>query len=171
MKELISRWAEKSLSQIMTFLAGIIFLIAIINKYTVINIKTDYFGFFPIKNTNPTSNELLAMSILIVIFFISYYISMHPGRFFPKSIINDEEKSEKALLFSNTIVDIINLFASFSCLSLSLIIQSGKRLDTDLTFLIYIVIIMKILFAVYNHFYYKNEYYFDLFRNKKNHNQ
>ena len=166
MKELISRWAEKSLSQILTFLAGIIFLIAIINKYTVINIKTDYFEFFSLKNINPTSNELLAMSILIVIFFISYHISKHPGRFFPKSITNDEEKSEIALLFCNTIVDIINLLASISCLTLSLIIQGSKRFNLHLPLIIYIVTISKILFDVYKHFYFKNEYFFNLFRHK-----
>lgn len=160
MNELISRWSKKSLSTIITLLNGIILLIFILNKYTVVNIKTDYFNFITIDNTNPSILELLIFWLILysnlIFIIIKKFIYNHVSDKILNKELIEKELHTKLLTFDC----IFELLSSISGFLLLFILPRYNSTNHILFFffstILYIWIIAQICIAVYHHFYSKS---------------
>lgn len=156
MKDIISRLSKKPLSQVVTILTGIEMIIYIINKYTVINIKTDYFDSISIDRMNPSFSELLILSLILFSFVLFEVFRSIFFKHLPPSIIDDDVKTKKVHTMFLTIGDICDLMSSLSGFLLIFICNNCKDIDSTFYFLIHLFIIIKFCIIIFRHFYYKN---------------
>ena len=158
MNEIVSRWSKKSLSQIFTLLTGVVLVVSLINKYTVININLDFFDFISIDNVDPTKQELFVLTVMLLGSFL-FELIRALGRFISKkfpniSFCNEDGKIEKYTVVL-TISSILDLISSLSGL-LFVFILKYNDINHFLTIIIYFAIVAKIVCAIYSHFYYQN---------------
>lgn len=127
-----------------------------INKYTIINIKLDYFDFISIDNVNPTKKE-----ICILIFFLYGHclfenISRLVLKHYLNANLNNEYKEKKMRTILLTLDDILDLISSVTGLLLIFVLQKWTSINYILSVIIYIGIIARTCSVIYAHFYYNN---------------
>lgn len=157
MKELLSRLSKKPLSQVITLLTGIMFLIPIINKNTTINIKTEYIDFITIDNIVPSFKELLTLFILFSSDFIFELIKSFCYHHTPKTIRNNKARNNEFHAILLTFSDIFGLVSSIAGLLLLLILQKNNSINHIFCLLAYSEIAIKIFMVIFNHYHYINQ--------------
>lgn len=156
MNEIISRWGKKSLSQIITLLTGIVLVVFLINKYTIIDIKLDYFDFISIDNTNIIEKNIVLLSLILYGNALFNIINNLIFKQFFYRFIKDGKAIDRMHIISYTINDILDLMSSISGLLLTFILQKSSNIICALTIIIYMGIIARVFNSIFYHFYYKN---------------
>lgn len=167
MKELLSRLSKKPLSQVITLLTGILFLIPIINKNTTISIKTESIDFITIDNIPPSSKELVAFFILFSSDFIIECIRKILYHHTPKPIRNNKTINNTLHTVLLTFSDIFGLVSSISGLLLLLILQKNNSINNVICSLAYWEIVIKFFMVIFNHYYYINQAIIEKIENNK----
>lgn len=162
MNEIIARWSKKSLSQILFILSGIILVVVCINRYTIVEIKLDFFNIVSVDHTNLKEATIMwIFSILLFNEILFAIVKCLLKIFFLYNIEGWEKKYAKVLIFVHTIQDIIDLIASIYALGIMVIsyqMYNDNEIFVQSSWIIvtYMGVALRFFCSLYFHFYLQN---------------